>query len=174
MRFLRLYGKIIQGGNKMTLGLFIAGLGIFIAVIMAGIGSAKGIAIAAEIAAGEMTEDPKKFGKYLLLVALPGTQGIYGFVIGALMLVKLGVFGGQLADVSLEEGLVALAACAPVGIAGWISAIFQGRVTGAGIAMTAKQPNEAGKALVMGVFVELYAVLGFIISFFLVWFVAKF
>ncbi len=159
----------------MTLGLFIACLGIFLAVVMAGIGSVRGIGIAAEIASGEMTEDPKKFGKYLLLVALPGTQGIYGFVVGAIMLLKLGVFGGgQVADVSLEEGLVALAACAPVGIAGLISAIYQGKVTGAGIAMTAKQPNETGKALVLGVFVELYAVLGLIISFFLVWFVVKF
>lgn len=158
----------------MTIGLFFAGMGIFIAVVMAGIGSAIGIGIAGQVAAGALTEDPKKFGKFLMLVALPGTQGIYGFVVGFLTIMKLGIIGGSVPDVSLAEGLVALAACAPVGIAGLVSAIWQGKVTAAGIEMTSKQPSEGGKALVMGVFVELYAVLGLLISFFLVWFAVKF
>ncbi|MDD5066004.1 MAG: V-type ATP synthase subunit K [bacterium] len=158
----------------MSLGLFITGMGIFTAVVMSGIGSAIGIGIAAQVAAGALTEDPKKFGKFLMLVALPGTQGIYGFVIGFLTIMKLGIIGGAVPDVSLVEGLVAFAACAPVGIAGLVSAIHQGKVTAAGIEMTSKQPNEGGKALVMGVFVELYAVLGLLISFFLVWFAVKF
>ncbi|MBU1075647.1 MAG: V-type ATP synthase subunit K [Spirochaetes bacterium] len=154
----------------MTIGLFFVLLGIFSAVVLAGIGSAIGIGIAAQVAEGVMTEDPKNFGKYLMLVALPGTQGIYGFVIGFLIMVKLGIIAGSIPDVSLNQGLFAMAAALPIALAGLFSAIHQGKVCAAGIEMSAKQPNEVGKALVMGVFVELYAVLGFLISFFLVWF----
>ncbi len=154
----------------MTIGLFFVLLGIFSAVVLAGIGSAVGIGIAGQVAEGVMTEDPKNFGKYLMLVALPGTQGIYGFVIGFLVMVKLGIIGGSIPLVSLAQGLFALAACLPIALSGLFSAINQGKVCAAGIEMSSKQPNEVGKALVMGVFVELYAVLGFLISFFLVWF----
>lgn len=154
----------------MTIGLFFTLMGIFSAVVFAGIGSAIGIGIAGQVAEGVMTEDPKNFGKYLMLVALPGTQGIYGFVIGFLVMVKIQLIGGSIPEIGLAQGLFAMAACLPIALAGLFSAINQGKVCAAGIEMSAKQPNEVGKALVMGVFVELYAVLGFLISFFLVWF----
>ncbi len=157
----------------MTTGLFLAGLGVFTAIVMAGIGSAVGIGLTAQVAAGVMSEDPKNFGKYLMLIALPGTQGIYGFVIGFLVVMKLGILGGSLPALSIAQGLNIFIDAAPVGIAGLVSAIHQGKVCAAGIEMAAKQPAEVGKALVMGVFVEFYAVLGLLISFFLVWFGIK-
>lgn len=158
----------------MTTGLFLAGLGIFIAVVMAGIGSAIGIGLVAQVAAGAMSEDPKNFGRYLMLIALPGTQGIYGFVIGFLILMKLGILTGNIPALTVSQGLTTLIYAAPVGIAGWISAIHQGKVCAAGVELGSKQPGEVGKALVMGVFIEFYAVLGLLISFFLVWFGIKF
>jgi len=118
-----------------------------------------------------MSEDPKSFGKYLMLIALPGTQGIYGFVIGFLAIMKLGILSGSIPPVSIAKGLNVLAAGAPVGLAGLVSAVNQGKVCAAGIQMASKQPADMGKALVMGVFVETYAVLGFLTSFFLLWFV---
>ncbi|MBN1898660.1 MAG: V-type ATP synthase subunit K [Spirochaetes bacterium] len=154
----------------MTIGLFIAGMGIFISVVLAGIGSAVGIGLAGQVAAGVMSEDPKNFGKYLMLIALPGTQGIYGFVIGFLVIMKLGILTGTVPSLSIAQGLNVFAAAAPIGFAGLVSAIHQGKVCAAGIEMAAKQPSDVGKALVMGVFVEFYAVLGLLISFFLVWF----
>ena len=64
-------------------------VGAAAAVILTGIGSATGIGYTASASAGVMTEDPRGFGKYLILVALPGTQGIYGFVAAFMAVAKL-------------------------------------------------------------------------------------
>ncbi|RKZ05654.1 V-type ATP synthase subunit K, partial [Candidatus Fermentibacteria bacterium] len=64
-------------------------MGIALACALAGIGSAVGVGIAAQASTGVMSVDPGKFGKLLLLSALPGTQGIYGFVIAFLLLGKV-------------------------------------------------------------------------------------
>jgi V/A-type H+-transporting ATPase subunit K len=60
----------ILSGNALAL------LGAALAVIFAGMGSAKGVGMVGESAAGLLSEDPSKFGKALVLQALPGTQGI--------------------------------------------------------------------------------------------------
>ena len=65
-----------------NLGLFYALLGAALAVLMAGAGSAIGVGIAGRAAAGVMTEDPSKFAKVLVMQLLPGTQGLYGLLIG--------------------------------------------------------------------------------------------
>lgn len=64
-----------------SLGIVFALVGAALAALMAGIGSAIGVGIAGEAAAGVVTEDPQKFGKVLILQLLPGTQGIYGLLI---------------------------------------------------------------------------------------------
>jgi V/A-type H+-transporting ATPase subunit K len=149
-------------------GLVYALIGAAAAVILAGIGSAVGISYPASIATGAMTEDPKNFGKYLLLVALPGTQGIYGFVGAFLVIQKLGLTAaGAAAALTTAQGLQIMWACFPVAFAGLVSAIFQGKVCANGVALTSKQPTESGKALVFGVFVEFYAILGLITTIFL-------
>ncbi len=68
------------------LGPMLVILGAALAVGFAGSGSAWGIGLANEAAAGIMTEDPKKFGYALVLLALPGTQGIYGLLVAVLAL----------------------------------------------------------------------------------------
>ncbi|MEQ8199505.1 MAG: V-type ATP synthase subunit K, partial [Clostridiaceae bacterium] len=75
-------------------GLIFALLGAALAVALSGIGSAKGIGVVGQAAAGLMTEEPDKFGKTFILVALPGTQGLYGFVIALLVFTKVGILGG--------------------------------------------------------------------------------
>jgi len=150
-------------------GFVYALVGATCAVVLAGIGSAVGISYPAALATGAMTEDPRNFGKYLLLVALPGTQGIYGFVGAFLVIQKLGLTsGGALAaSLTATQGFQIMWACFPVAIAGLVSAIFQGKVCANGVALTSKQPAESGKALVYGVFVEFYAILGLITTIFL-------
>ncbi len=150
----------------MVSGLFIALAGVTSAVVFSGIGSSIGIGLAAQVAAGAMSEDPKAFGKYLLLLALPGTQGIYGFVIAFLWLLKLGIMAANPVTLTIETGLAIFFSCLSVGLAGFLSAIHQGKVCASGIELVAKRPTETGKALVMGVFVEFYAVLGLLISIF--------
>lgn len=150
-------------------GLCIAMAGIAAAVSIAGIGSAIGIGFAATAAAGVMSEDSKDFGKYMGLVALPGTQGIYGFVIALMWMSNLNLMSasGTVPDLSTVQGLVILFACLPVGLCG-LSAIYQGKVCAASINLVAKKPDEMGHALPISVFVEFYAVLGFLISIFAV------
>ena len=70
-------------------GLIFAALGAAVAVFLSGIGSAKGVGMVGEVAAGLMAEEPEKFGKSLVLQLLPGTQGLYGFVIGLMVLGKI-------------------------------------------------------------------------------------
>ena len=64
----------------MTLGLILAIIGAALAAILPGIGSAYGVQIGGQAAAGVTSEKPELFGKLLVLQALPGTQGIYGFL----------------------------------------------------------------------------------------------
>ncbi|PPK48020.1 MULTISPECIES: V-type ATP synthase subunit K [Clostridium] len=150
-------------------GLILALLGAALATGLAGIGSAKGIGIVGEAAAGLMTEEPDKFGKTFILVALPGTQGLYGFVIALLLFTKIGIFGGEAP--SLDLGFKYLMASLPVALAGWKSAIAQGKVAASGVQILAKRPNDVMKGVIYAVMVETYAVLGFVASLFMVLFV---
>ena len=68
------------------LGMFFGLLGAAVAVLFAGAGSALGVGIAGRAAAGVVTEDPNKFAQVLILQLLPGTQGIYGLLVGFITL----------------------------------------------------------------------------------------
>ena len=143
-------------------GMVFGALGVAIAVGMSGIGSAKGVGIVGQSAAGLLAEQPEKFGKALVLELLPGTQGLYGFVIGLLEFFKLS------GDTSLAQGLYLLFACLPIAICGLYSGIAQGKASAAGIQILAKNPEHTTKGMVLAAMVETYALLGFVVSFFLV------
>ncbi|MBU2528636.1 V-type ATP synthase subunit K, partial [bacterium] len=124
-----------------------------------------GVSTAGQAAAGVLSEKPEKFGETFILVALPGTQGIYGFAVGFMAILKLGLLGGGTpATVSVSQGLLLLAACIPVGVAGLLSGIYQGRVCASGIGIVAKQEGKFGLAVIYGILVETYALLGFVTS----------
>lgn len=149
----------------MELGLFVALIGAAIAVFSCGIGSSIGVGLAGQAANGVLSEDPDKFGSMLLLVALPGTQGIYGFVVGFwVAIIKLNLLAGNIPNISPIQGLLILAACLPIAISGLVSGIYQGKVCAAGIAVAAKQPQASMKALIYGGLVETYAILGLVIT----------
>ncbi len=145
-------------------GLYLAFLGSAIAVGLAGCGSAIGVGIVGQAASGVVTEDPGKFGRTLLLQALPGTQGIYGLLIGFLIWTKIGVFG-TIAPVTIEQGLMLMLAGVPVGLVGLVSAIYQGKAAAAGCGIIAKRPEELAKGMVFAAMVETYAVLSLLASF---------
>ncbi|MEG1836937.1 MAG: V-type ATP synthase subunit K [Synergistaceae bacterium] len=146
------------------LGAMLVILGAALAVGVAGTGSAWGIGIANEAAAGVMTEDPKKFGYCLVLLALPGTQGIYGLLVAVLALQKAGLLGATAVAVSLWQGLGILFACLPIAISGFYSAIWQGKSSAATILMIAKRPEQIGKAVILPAMCETYAVFGLLVS----------
>jgi V/A-type H+-transporting ATPase subunit K len=149
---------------------FLANLGIILTVmagalaaLLPGIGSARAVGRAGEVAAGVLTEDPAKFGKLLILQALPGTQGIYGLLTWFMTLQLSGLFGG-VQEISWQKGLAFLAAVLPIAIVGYFSAVYQGRVAEAGIALVARRPEEQSKALVLAAMVETYAILALLAS----------
>ena len=151
----------------MGLGIIYALIGAVLAVFLCGTGSTIGIGYAGSEANGVLSEEPEKFGVMLLLVALPGTQGIYGFLTGFLVLMKIGILGGASVVINTEQGLQILVACLPIAVSGLFSAIHQGKVCAAGIAVASKHPEASMKALVYGAFVETYAVLALVVSIFL-------
>jgi V/A-type H+-transporting ATPase subunit K len=143
-------------------GTFWAILGAALATAFAGIGSAKGVGGAAQTAMGVLSEDSSKFGKMLVLTLLPGTQGLYGFIVSFLVLTNCGVMGGTAPDVM--HGLLYLAACLPIAVGGMISGFAQGKAAVSGIALTAKSESNFSKAMVSVTLVEIYALLAFIVS----------
>ena len=148
-----------------NLGIVYALLGAAVAVLFAGAGSAIGVGIAGQAAAGVVTEDPSKFAKVLIIQLLPGTQGLYGLLVGFITLSKIGILGGGALDVYVSSGLLILAACLPIGIVGLLSGIAQGKTAASSIGIVAKKPEQFGKAMLFPAMVETYAILALLISF---------
>lgn len=146
-----------------NMGTIFALLGAALAVGLAGSGSAKGVGIAGEAASGVVAEDSSMFGKVMILQLLPGTQGIYGLIVGFITLSQTGVLGEYI-PLTIGKGLFYLAACLPIAIAGYFSAIAQGRTSAAAIGLVAKKPDQLGKAMIFPIMVETYAILALLVS----------
>jgi F0F1-type ATP synthase, subunit c/Archaeal/vacuolar-type H+-ATPase, subunit K len=143
-------------------GIVFSVLGMALAAGLSGIGSSKGVQTCGEAAAALTSEQPEKFGRALILQLLPGTQGLYGFVIAFL------IFMRSTPNMSVLAGLSMVCASLPVGVVGLFSGIAQGRVSTAGIQILAKKPEHSTKGIIYAAMVETYAILGFVISFLMV------
>jgi V/A-type H+-transporting ATPase subunit K len=149
----------------ISIGFALAILGAALAAGLAGCGSAWGVGVAGQAAAGVVTENPSLFAKVLILQLLPGTQGIYGLLVAFITLSKIGLLGGDaLTQMSLGSGLSVFAACMPIALAGLISAYHQGRTSVASIGLVAKTPDQFGRAMLFPAMVETYAILALLIS----------
>lgn len=148
---------LLSGNTLALLGAAVASL--------AGIGSAVGVGLAAQTAAGVVSEDPKKFGKTLIVQALPGTQGIYGFVIAFLIMLKIGLIGGDgMVELTVAQGMYFFIAGLPIGIVGILSGIYQGKAAVSALQLTAKRPDQMIKGIIYTAMVETYAILALLIS----------
>ncbi len=152
----------------LSIGQILAFTAAALATFIAGASSTKGVGIAGQTSAGVSTENPEVNSKLMVLQILPGTQGIYGFLIGVIILVNTGALGGDLKAVDLYQGLMLLAAVIPVALVGFLSAVHQGKVAAAGMLMVGQHPDMSGKAITMTVMVETYAVLALLASFLMV------
>lgn len=154
----------------MTLswGQLLTFLAAAISAILAGYGSAKGVGLAGQTSAGVSSENPEVNSKLLVLQILPGTQGIYGFLIAVIILVNTGAISGNMVDVGLTQGLLYIGAVLPVAVVGLLSAIHQAKVASAAMLMVGQHPDMSGKAITMTVMVETYAVLALLASFLMV------
>lgn len=140
------------------MGYTIALIGIAVCVLLCGIGSCIGLFKTSTAAAGVLGEDPKKFGKVMVLVLLPATQGIYGFIIGII------ASGSLNTAMSTELGWAMVGAVIPMAFSGLVSAYFQGKSAGNCIYAVGKQESLSGKLIVYPGMIEFYAILGLIIS----------
>lgn len=131
---------------------------------LAGIGSAIGVGIAGQAAAGVLAEDPKKFGKTLIVQAVPGTQGIYGLLMAFLIFIRIGLFGGAMQDLDVTTGLLILVSGIPIGLVGLWSGIAQGKTAASGIMLMGKRPDQFIKGIIYAAMVETYAIFALLLS----------
>lgn len=141
----------------------IAILGAAVAVVLTGMGSAKGVGMVAEASQGVVAEDPSKFTKLLFLQALPGTQGIYGFITAFIVFFKIGLLGTPV-DLTITQGMYIALLCMPIAFAGYASAVKQARVATQGVNVIVKHPEESTKPIISSALVEMYAILALLIS----------
>jgi len=142
--------------------------GAMFAVMFACMGSARGIRLAAGQAAGVLSEKPELFGRLFVLMALPGTQGFYGFICAIIISLRIGLLGGVEVSVAPLTGLALLFVGLCMGIVEWKSAVYQGETSAACINLTAKRPEEAGRAILMPGLVETYGVVALLAAILLV------
>ena len=145
----------------MNANLFIAYLGIGLMIALSGIGSAYGVTIAGNAALGALKKTDK-FGNFLVLTALPGTQGLYGFA---------GYYIFQNINAVLSPEMTAIQAAAvlgagtALGLVGLFSAIRQGQVCANGIIGISQGHDVFTKTLIYGALPELYAILALVATF---------
>ena len=145
----------------MELSYLLAYLGLAIMVILSGIGSAIGVSMGGNATIGALKKNEEAFGSYMLLSALPGTQGLYGFA-GFFILNNILV---GLEVVTLSHGYAYLAAGLSLGIVALFSAMKHGSVTANGIAGIGSGYDLFGKTMILAVFPVLYAIIAFAVTF---------
>ncbi len=142
-------------------GLAIGGAGL--AVGLACSGSGKGIGIASQAAGGILSEKPDLFGRLLVLLALPGTQGFYGFITAILIFVRSGLISGQMV-ITPGTGLALCILGLGVGLAEYVSARWQGEASAASILLVARRPEAFGRSVILPAMVETYAVVSLLVA----------
>ena len=145
-------------------GIILVWLGVACAALFPGLGSAKGVGIVGRAGAGLLTEKPELFGKVLVLEILPGTQGLYGLLIGIIIMNRSGVMGAAAAPMDAIHGLQYFLAALPIAAVGYFSAIHQAKTAAAGVGILAKHPDRNGNAITLAAIVEMYAILAFLVS----------
>lgn len=135
--------------------IFIAYTGIAIMAILTGIGSCYGVTIVGNAAVGAMKKNPNAFGNYLALSAMPGTQGLYGFV-------GYYLFSGLLNPdvITFGQSVAILSIGVAMGFLGLFSSLRQSQVCANGVVAIGNGHNVFTKTLILSVFPELYAILG--------------
>ena len=136
-----------------SLALILAYVGVAFMVGLAGVASAIGTSICGQAAVGAMKKNGGAFGSYMVLSALPGSQGLYGFVSFFLIMPILS------AEMTMFQGAAIFGVGLLVGIVNLMAAIYQGKVCADGIAAIGNGHDVMGKTLILAAFPELYAIL---------------
>ena len=138
-------------------------LGCALAIGIAGVSSAIGLALAGSSAVAVTAEKPDLFGKLLVLQVLPMTQSVYGLLTAILLMMGAGLLGGGGATISSLAGMGAIWIGLAVGITG-ISAINQGMVASASISAVGRNPDVAARGIIFTVMPETIAIFGLLVG----------
>lgn len=122
---------------------------------LAGIGSSYGTTIAANAAEGALKKRPEKASGYMVLSAMPATQGLYGFV-AFLMWLSNGT------EWIVENGAACFGVGVAVGLACLFSAIRQGQVCANGIVGISQGHEVQQKTMIYAALPEFYAILALV------------
>lgn len=126
------------------------GLASMLALSM--VGSAIGTTIAGNAAEGALKKNPEKSSGYMILSAMPATQGLYGFIAFLIWMGKdFATNGITLFAVGLAVGIVCL-----------FSSIRQGQVCANGIINISQGHDVQTNTMIYAAFPEFYAILGLI------------
>lgn len=148
----------------MTTAIILAYVGLALMIGLAGIGSAIGVSIGGNATIGALKKNDEAFGSYMLLSAMPSTQGLYGFGGFFLINAKL-TAAGFIESITIGQGVSIFAAGLALGLVGLMSAIKQGQVCANGIASIGSGYDVFGKTMILAVFPELYAIIAFAATF---------
>jgi V/A-type H+/Na+-transporting ATPase subunit K len=141
------------------MGMILGFIGIGLMVGLAGVGSAIGTSKGGCATIGALKKKEEAFGSFMVLSALPGTQGLYGFGGFFILMTKLS------SEMTMFQGAAILGAGIALGLAGLLSAIYQGEVCANTIAAIASGQDAFAKGMIMAVFPELYAIVAFAATF---------
>jgi V/A-type H+/Na+-transporting ATPase subunit K len=133
-------------------------LGCALAIGIAGISSAIGLALAGSSAVAVTAEKPDLFSKVLILQVLPMTQSVYGLLTAILLMMGAGLLGGS-ATVTPLMGIGAIWIGLAVGLTG-TSAINQGQVAASSISAVGRNPDVASRGIIFTVMPETIAIFG--------------
>ncbi len=126
-------------------------LGLGLVLALSGIGSAYGTTIAGNAAEGALKRKPEGSGNYMVLSALPATQGIYGFVAFFMLRATVAEAGAMVFGIGATVGLVCM-----------LSAIRQGQVCANGIVGISQGHDVFTNTLIYAALPEFYAILGLV------------
>ncbi len=145
----------------MTTGIILAYIGIALMIGLSGVGSAIGVSMGGNATVGALQKNEKAFGSYMLLSAMPGTQGLYGFA-GFFIINSSGILSE---NITVLQGMAILAAGVALGLVALISAMRQGQICANGISSIGSGYDVFGRTIVLAVFPELYAIVAFAATF---------
>ena len=139
----------------MDFNLLLGYLGMGLMLGLAGIGSCYGTSIAGNAAEGALKKDSSKSAGYMILSALPATQGLYGFL----------AFLLHFGKVNAETGFLWFGVGIGVGLVCLFSAIRQGQICANGIVGMSQGYDVQTNTMIYAAFPEFYAILALVATF---------
>ncbi len=138
---------------ETTTAIILGYIGVALMVGLSGVASCIGTSMSGQASVGAMKKNSNAFGSYMVLSAVPGSQGLYGFV-GYFMVKNFLTI-----DMTLLQGAAIFGGGLLMGLVCLFSSYYQAKVCANGIVAIGNGHDVMAKTLVLAAFPELYAIL---------------